>query len=162
VVILGNFQGVETGLRQLRRTLPLETMELDIGGSMVRVPTVAEMIRVKGWMALTRNAFRDYLDVAALTDHAGSAGTIAALTSFDACYQDVDHRAVARDTSPLLQLAGQLAEPKPGDLQHIAEVSRYKGIIERWDSWAKIESQCRRAALWSTEALLKAGVQPSS
>ena len=47
------------------------------------------------------------------------------------------------------------------DLQQIGEVGRYKGIIERWDSWEKIECQCRLAALWATEALLNAGVEPS-
>jgi hypothetical protein len=159
-VILGNFHGVETTLRQLRRSRPLETVSKRIGDKTVVLPSVAEMIRVKGWLALTRNTFRDYLDVAALTAHAGQARTQAALGSFDACYRDVDHKAVDRGTSPLLQLARQLADPRPGDLSKIGEVSRYKGIVERWNSWEKIATQCKSVALWTGALLATAPAPP--
>lgn len=45
-VILGSFDGIETAVRQLRRTRPLEVTELQ------RVPTADEMLRVNagsGW-----------------------------------------------------------------------------------------------------------------
>ena len=45
-LILGQLDGILTGIRQLRRTRPLET-EL-IGG--LRVPTLAEMARIKAWL----------------------------------------------------------------------------------------------------------------
>ena len=35
------------------------------------VPTAAETLRTKAWLALTRNQTRDYLDIAALADHIG-------------------------------------------------------------------------------------------
>ena len=58
VTILGRLDGVMTGIRQLRRTRPLET-ELISG---LRVPTLAEMARVKAWLLATRHTVRDYLD----------------------------------------------------------------------------------------------------
>ncbi len=45
VLILGSLDGVLTGIRQLRRARPLETEE--IAG--LRVPTLAEMARIKAW-----------------------------------------------------------------------------------------------------------------
>jgi hypothetical protein len=53
-LILGNFQGVETGLRQLIRSAPLETETVHVRGKPLCIPTLAEMIRIKGWLALTR------------------------------------------------------------------------------------------------------------
>lgn len=43
VLILGQLDGVLTGIRQLRRTRPLETEEI----SGLRVPTLPEMARIK-------------------------------------------------------------------------------------------------------------------
>jgi hypothetical protein len=70
-LILGNFQGVETGVRQLRRNRPLETEQIQIKGKSLTIPTTAEMIRTKGWMIISRNATRDYIDFAALAKHVG-------------------------------------------------------------------------------------------
>ncbi len=55
------------GIRQLIRAEPLETIE--IGG--IRVPTLAEMLRIKGWLVITRNALGDYLDYCALAERLG-------------------------------------------------------------------------------------------
>src|SRR5262245_42627678 len=54
VVILGQLDGILTGIRQLRRTRPLETEE--IAG--LRVPTLAEMARIKAWLLATRRTVR--------------------------------------------------------------------------------------------------------
>ncbi|MFZ5469565.1 MAG: hypothetical protein ACOZIN_09020 [Myxococcota bacterium] len=56
VPILGSLNGVLTGIRQLRRVAPLET-ELIEG---LRVPTLAEMARIKAWLLATRHTVRDY------------------------------------------------------------------------------------------------------
>src|SRR2546427_12197090 len=62
VIILGQLNGILTGIRQLRRTVPLET-EIVSG---LRVPTLAEMARIKAWLLVTRNTLRDYLDATVL------------------------------------------------------------------------------------------------
>jgi hypothetical protein len=108
--VLGSLQGIETGIRQLRRTAPLEIETIALpDGRAVRVPTAAEMLRIKAWMYVTRNAQRELLDVVALADHVGDAGTVEALRSIDRLY------AQPSGASVLQQLTQQLAEPRPAD-----------------------------------------------
>lgn len=137
-LILGNFQGVETGIRQLRRHHPLETEIVDIGGKSITVPTISEMLRTKGWMIISRNATRDYIDFAALAKHMGVDGTVDALKHFNAYYSDMIR---GNQASPIIQLIRQLAEPKPGDLVGI-DLSEYKGIKFPFDSWKNIAKIC--------------------
>ena len=58
VLILGSLEGVPTGLRQLIRATPLETTELTYDDVRIRVPTLAEMLRIKGYLVLERNHVR--------------------------------------------------------------------------------------------------------
>ena len=70
------------------------------------------MIRTKGWMIISRNATRDYIDFAALAKHVGIEEATVALSDFDDFYSDLIRGSLA---SPIVQLIRQLAEPKPGD-----------------------------------------------
>ena len=143
-LILGNFQGVETGIRQLMRSLPLETEQLDIrGGKSVTVPTVSEMLRTKAWMIVSRNATRDYIDFAALTEHMGVETAVHVLNDFNAYYSDLIR---GEKASPIVQLVRQLAEPAPGDLDQI-NLSQYKGIRPPFDSWAHIVCICEKLSV---------------
>jgi len=142
-LILGNFQGVETGLRQLRRARPLETETVNICGRKLTVPTLPEMLRTKGWMIISRNAARDYIDFAALAHTAGTESAAAALENFDTYYADV---AGKDETSPLLQLIRQLAEPAPHDLEGI-DVSQYKGLGPPLNSWDYIKNLCEKISV---------------
>jgi hypothetical protein len=135
-LILGNFQGVETGLRQLRRNLPLDTETINIYGKQLRVPTLSEMLRTKAWMIVSRNAARDYIDFAALAEKAGMEHTVTVLENFDAYYSDLTRK---DEVSPLIQLVRQLAEPNPYDLDDI-DVSQYKGVRPPLNSWDYIKS----------------------
>jgi hypothetical protein len=165
VMIMGAFDGVETTLRQLMRTRPLETVDISLSSRgkdlKLTVPTLDEMIRVKAWLVLTRNAFRDYLDLAALTDAAGPERTSKALSSFDLCYRDVSNKKVEKDVSPLLQLARQLAEPMPLDLPDKDEVASYKGITPRWSTWEAIVAQCEAVVPQAMDALVSQDHEPS-
>ena len=143
-LILGNFQGVETGIRQLMRSRPLETEQLDIrGGKSVTVPTVSEMLRTKAWMIVSRNATRDYIDFAALAEHMGVETAIHVLNDFNAYYSDLIR---GEKASPIVQLVRQLAEPAPGDLDQI-NLSQYKGIRPPFDSWAHIVCICEKLSV---------------
>lgn len=54
---LGQVDGVAAGLRNQRRSAPLETVDVAIAkGRKVRVPTVEEMLRVKSFLLVDRNA----------------------------------------------------------------------------------------------------------
>jgi hypothetical protein len=142
-LILGNFQGVETGVRQLRRNRPLETEQIDIKGKSLTIPTLPEMIRTKGWMIISRNATRDYIDFAALAKHMGIEDTTEVLIDFNDFYSDLIRGSQA---SPIVQLIRQLAEPKPGDLDQI-DLSLYKGIQPPFDSWDFIVKICEEISV---------------
>ncbi|MCD6297954.1 MAG: hypothetical protein J7M30_12465 [Deltaproteobacteria bacterium] len=142
-LILGNFQGVETGIRQLKRSRPLETEIVNIGGKSITLPTISEMVRTKGWMIVSRNATRDYIDFAALAKHIGMEIALDVLKDFDSYYSDLIR---GKQASPIVQLVRQLAEPKPGDLDQI-DLSQYKGIQPPFDSWANITKICEEISV---------------
>lgn len=135
VLILGSLDGIETGIRQLIRTAPLETAQIDCGGVPVTLPTPAEMLRIKGVLILKRNATRDYLDFVALATHLGDAGVIAALTAFDELYPQENGE------SPLQQLQVQLASALPFDLE-ATELSEYKHLVRELQDWDFVKRRC--------------------
>jgi hypothetical protein len=142
-LIMGNFQGVETGVRQLRRNQPLETEQIQIKGKSLTIPIVPEMIRTKGWMIISRNATRDYIDFAALAKHVGIVEATEVLTDFNDFYLDLIRGSQA---SPIVQLIRQLAEPKPGDFDQI-DLSLYKGVQPPFDSWEFIQKICEEISV---------------
>jgi len=141
-LILGNFYGVETGLRQLIRSKPLETESVEFSGKTLTIPTKAEMLRIKAWLIVTRNATRDYIDFAAICHILGDQKVVEALKEFNLCYGDVYK---VNTVSPLIQLAKQLAEPKPYDLDEI-HIADYKGISPPLDRWENISNICNRVS----------------
>jgi len=140
-IILGDFGGVETGLRQLRRSEPLETQTVSTEAGDIIVPTLMEMIRIKGFLILDRSDTRDYIDFAALSATAGVEATKDALRSLDACYRDVERRGEPRDTSPLMELDWRLTTPAPRDFDRNPPDS-YRGIQAPWDDWLVVADQC--------------------
>lgn len=139
VLILGSLHGIETGVRQLIRRDPLETMVLQHRGQPLTVPTASEILRIKGVLILKRNATRDYLDFVALADHLGIEQVAQALKPFDRLYpQD-------NGESPLQQLQVQLANPVPYDLEE-TELSEYKNLIPKWHDWATVKAASARLA----------------
>jgi hypothetical protein len=147
VLILGRFDGVETGIRQLRRAAPLET-EVIAG---IKVPTLAEMLRIKAWLVVTRNALRDYVDVVALAD-AAKPNQVEALSKLDELYPQAGNETVVR------QLTKQLAEPKPYDLASGEEqLTRYRDLVPPWDRWSYVES---RSAVLANELARTLGLDP--
>lgn len=135
-LILGELGGIETGVRQLLRSRPLETTAVDVKGKRLVVPTAAEILRIKAWLALSRNQTRDYLDIAALADSIGldEAGTV--LKGIDDYYADVNRQAEAVAT----QVARQLADPRPRDAKVTHELAAYKALDERWHDWATVKA----------------------
>lgn len=129
VLVLGSLDGVETGIRQLIRARPLELEIATVGEQQIRVPTHAEMLRVKAWLTLTRNATRDYLDVAALASTIERPAQV--LSRLDDYYVDQIGPGGSRIAT---QVAKQLAEPKPYDLASV-DLANYRGLVERWQSW---------------------------
>jgi hypothetical protein len=117
--ILGGLDGIETGIRQLIRAAPLETEEVTVRGNTIVVPTPYEIVRIKGALILTRNAARDYIDFAALTDSVQNNKAYEALRNFDTLYPQKNCQ------SALQQLIIQLGKPLPFDLQG-TDLSHYR------------------------------------
>ncbi len=132
VLILGAMSGMLTGIRQLRRTRPLET-EVIAG---LRVPTLAEMARIKAWLLAVRHSVRDYLDIVVLLERLGEGGAGAALRPFDAIYRQ------AGGASPLAEVAERLAAAAPGDLARI-DLTSYRGLRAPWADWAYVSGRGR-------------------
>lgn len=128
VLILGNFQGVRTGIRQLIRAAPLETMQ--VRG--LKVPTPEEILRIKAYLIVRRNATRDYIDFVALWDHLGTTRAQNALQTLDKLYPQVG------DTTVSQQLALQLSEPKPWDLLE-TDLSQYKALQAPYTDWNEVK-----------------------
>ena len=137
VQILGSLDGIETGVRQLIRDVPLETMILDYRGERLTVPTEGEILRIKGVLILKRNATRDYLDFVALAHHMGDQKVAYALLSFDKLYHQDNGE------SPLQQLQAQLANAVPYDLDDVLpELPEYKNLAPQWHQWNVVKAAC--------------------
>lgn len=143
LTLLGSLDGIEAGLRQLRRTRPLEVEEVDLGGGdVVRVPTLPEMLRVKAYLIVQRNATRDYLDTAALIDRLGEEAAAEVLASIDDYYADRS----GEGDSVLTALTLRLAAPAPRDPRVTRQLSAYKELDARWYDWTAVASVCAEVA----------------
>jgi len=134
-IILGELGGIETGLRQLLRSRPLETTEVDVRGKPLVVPTAAEILRIKAWLSLSRNQTRDYLDIAALADRIGPDEAASVLANMDDYYADINRGPDAVST----QLARQLADPQPRDADVTEQLAGYKALDPRWHDWSAVK-----------------------
>lgn len=149
MTIMGELGGVEAGLRQLRRSVPLETVRQELpSGNEVTVPTLEESLRVKAYLVLQRNQVRDYLDVAALAERIGVERSGAVLAALGDYYDDRD----ADEESIATALAERLSAPAPRDTRTLRDLPRYKGLAERWHDWSAVVHACEALA----DALLAA------
>jgi hypothetical protein len=140
VLILGSLDGIETGVRQMIRDQPLETQEVSISGVRLVVPTEEELLRIKGVLILKRNATRDYLDFAALSERIGQARVNEALATMDQLYPQ------ASGESALQQLEVQLANPMPYDLES-TDLKEYRKLDSKWHDWNRVKELCASIAL---------------
>lgn len=139
VMILGSLDGIETGVRQLIRSAPLETTQIEHEGLRITVPTEAEILRIKGALVLKRNATRDYLDFVALATRIGDSAVIQALKDFDSLYPQENGE------SALMQLQIQLSNPMPFDLDGL-RLAEYKFLDARWHEWGAVRAACQHVA----------------
>jgi hypothetical protein len=142
VQILGSLDGIMTGIRQLKRKVPLETVERRLEPSNARIvfPTAEELLRIKCFLVITRNATRDFLDVAALTQTLGLARAADALRRFNTIYPPEG------EGNPIQQLAKQLSSPRPYDLQE-THLEDYKGLKPPLTDWNAVAGTTRKLAL---------------
>jgi hypothetical protein len=142
VAILGRLDGIMTGIRQLRRTRPLEREVV----SGLRVPTLAEMARIKAWLLATRHMVRDYLDTVVLLERLGEPASREAFSSFDEIY------AQESGESPMVEVTERLAAAAPSDAPEV-DLRTYKGLLPPWNDWPHVAERGRH---WA--GILAAGV----
>ena len=146
---MGRLDGIMTTVRNQRRSAPLETHEIVTTAGPLRVPTPAEILRIKAWLIVDRNATRDFLDVAAISDKLGLETSALALASLDRLYPQGDDQGAVRQ-----QLMRQLAKPRPFDLDEVEpRLADYKGIAPRWRSWSVVEKRCQALGVELAEAV---------
>lgn len=134
-VILGNLDGIEAGVRQMLRKTPLEVTAVTVpSGGEVTVPTVEETLRIKAFLIVRRNQTRDYLDLAALSDHIGVDRAAEVLSGIDAFYADQNDD----DDGVASQLVRQLSEPRPADRSVIEQLPSYRRLRKRWIDWGAV------------------------
>jgi hypothetical protein len=134
-IILGELDGIETGIRQLIRARPLVVEQVELSsGATLTVPTIAEALRIKAFLAVRRNQVRDYLDIAALADRMGIGRAAQVLGRIDDYYADQR----AGDEAVSSQVIRQLAQPSPADTATLGKLNQYKGLAARWTSWERV------------------------
>lgn len=136
-VILGNLDGIEAGVRQMIRKVPLEVAKAILpSGGEVTVPTIEETIRIKAFLVVRRNQTRDYLDLAALCDLIGADRAATVLSAIDDFY--ADQRESADGVAS--QLVRQLSDPQPADRAVIGQLRSYRRLNRRWEDWSAVKS----------------------
>jgi hypothetical protein len=64
------------------------------------------------------------------------------------CGTEPDTPGLARpELVRVLELARQLADPKPADARTIGQLGRYKGLDARWTDWGNVTDVCRSLAV---------------
>ncbi|MDR1166492.1 MAG: hypothetical protein LBO66_11640 [Deltaproteobacteria bacterium] len=132
--LLGRLNGVKVGVREMSRAAPLELITIDYKGKKLVIPTEAEITRIKSMAVIQRGATRDYLNLAALFEKAGSVKTSDALRDLDRIYP------LENGESALRLLQSRLSQPKPMDLHKIS-LGGYKNVIPKWRKWENIAKQ---------------------
>jgi hypothetical protein len=144
VLVGGSAAALHAGLRQMRRTRPLATCEVNLdSGAVVVAPTADEALRIKAYLVVQRNVVRAYLDVVALADHLGTEHAVAILQGIDDYYDDRS----GEHGSVLTSVVLALADPAPRDPAVTAELPRYKGLDKRWHHWADVVAACQDLSL---------------
>lgn len=139
VLILGERHGVELGLRQQRRAVPLQTTTVES----LTVPTPAEMLRIKAFLLIERRSTRDYVDVAALARRLGESASLTAL-----CFLNLLYPGGSPQT--LISRFAEACESEPADRDAIPLPS-YKGLKAPFTDGAFVAAACQRLG----RALLK-------
>jgi hypothetical protein len=134
-VILGNLDGIEAGVRQMIRKVPLEVAVVTVpSGGEVTVPTLEEALRIKAFLVVRRNQTRDYLDLAALSEQLGVERAAAVLAGIDDYYADQHDEG----DGVASQLTRQLSDPRPADRSVIDQLPSYRRLRRRWSDWSAV------------------------
>ncbi len=136
VLILGSLDGIEVGYRQLRRTAPLETQEIQTPEGALVIPTLEELLRIKAFLAYERDYTRDFVDFAELSCLLEIDEVVTALSSLDEKY------AWERQPTIIVEVIKALLQPDPHDRDtHGFETLRF--LAPKLKTWNEVAEKCR-------------------
>jgi hypothetical protein len=136
-LILGSFDEVEVGFRQLRRKAPIETQSVPTEKGPLTIPTLEEMLRIKAFLAYERDATRDFLDFAELAVRLPKESVVGTLLSLD------EKMAWERQPAVLLEVIKALLHCEPRDLD-TQGFETFRFIDPRLKSWQEVKAVCRQ------------------
>jgi len=114
------FSDVDIGIQNLKKDMPLET-EIADGR---KVPTKAEICRIKAWLIVTRNGTNEYADFVSFCDTMSPDGIVEELSKFDdRCPQPECSEKAS------FQLIRMLSDPKPYDIVD----ERKRNVLCPWE-----------------------------
>jgi hypothetical protein len=149
VLILGSLDGDEIGIRQLRRSEPLDAVEYDG----LWVPTLAELLRVKAYLLSDRRAVRDFIDVCALLRTAGREGALAAMESFNDLYGGLS-------TTGALTAFAEAAHDVPVDEDDV-DLESWRSLDPAYRNLAGVIDEVRDFAVRAVEEdAIRRGLRP--
>jgi heme transporter len=124
---------------RFERRSPVETTHVQLPtGDRLQIPTGAETLRLKGYLIMSRNSSRDYVEFAELVDTMEAETAALVLAGMDRyyCCQSPRRQWIAT------QLVRQLADPHPSDL----EDERWPGPDSKAD-WEEVRQRCLSVAV---------------
>jgi len=149
VLILGSLDGDEIGIRQLRRSEPLDAVERDG----LWVPTLAELLRVKAYLLSDRRAVRDFIDVCALLRTAGLEESLAAMESFNELYAGLS-------SAGALTAFAEAAHDEPVDHKDV-DLDSWRSLDPAYRNLAGVIGEVRAFAIRAIEAdAIRRGLGP--
>ena len=135
VLSLGRVGEDEIGLRQLRRSEPLEVVEREG----LCLPSLAEMIRVKSFVLSDRRAVRDYVDVCALVETAGMEDAVRAMRPFARFYEGLS-------TAGTLATFAEAAHDSPADATEV-NLREWRLLRPEYQDLERVRAVCEQFAL---------------
>lgn len=136
VLLLGSIDGVDVGFRQLRRTMPLDTLTLQTPDGPLTIPTLHELIRTKAFLLYQRTYTRDHVDFAMLSLLLPDDEVVTTLADLDKKF------AWDKQPSVLLGTLKALIRAAPVDLEtHGFETFRW--LSPGLTSWNAVHDRCQ-------------------
>jgi heme transporter len=127
--------GADDGAPVQRRS-PVETTNVQLPtGDRLQIPTGAETLRLKGYLIMSRNSRRDYVDLAELADCMETQTAALVLAGMDRYYGGQ-----SEDQWVATQLVRRLADPHPSDV-HDGQTPEAEA------DWAKVRRRCLSVAV---------------
>lgn len=138
VLILGSFNGIEIGYRQLRRAAPMETQIIETPDGSLIVPTIPELLRTKAFLCYNRNYTRDFVDFAELACLMETDKVVDILSDLDEKFR------WEKQPTIVVEVIKKLLLPNPHDLEHEKHGFKHLRFLHpKLKTWTEVAAKCQ-------------------